>query len=222
MKKNKVKKIVKKSKTINEILKENNQGIKLDIGCGTRKQDGFVGMDIRKAPGVDIVQNLERFPWSLPDKSVSVATASHVLEHINPMLPDPKIVALINLLKTKKILSDKEIKDYIGEYDHFGTFIRFMNEVWRILKTKGRFAFVVPYAGSPGFFQDPTHINAINEATLAYFDPLDLSGLWSIYKPYPWKVVQSSWNNGGNLEVILEKRLIDKNYQPDLETYEKK
>jgi len=215
MKKVKIKKQIRKSKTIDEILKINNQGIKLDIGCGSRKQDGFVGMDIREAPGVDIVQNLEKFPWSLPDESISLATASHVLEHINPSLPDPKLVALINLLKTKKVLSDKEIKDYIGEYDHFGTFIRFMNEVWRILKPKGRFAFVVPYAGSPGYFQDPTHVNPISEATVAYFDPLDLSNLWTIYRPYPWKIVQNFWNNGGNLEVILEKRLIDSSYPPN-------
>lgn len=198
---------------VKKLLRENNLGIKLDIGCGENKQEGFIGMDVRPFKGVDIVQNLEKFPWILPDNSVSMAVASHVLEHINPALPDSKLVALINLLKEKKILNEKEIIENIGEYDHFGTFIRFMDEVWRILKPRGRFAFVVPYAGSIGYFQDPTHINPINEVTMAYFDPLDFSGLWRIYKPKPWKIISNTWNNGGTLEIVLEKRLIDKSYE---------
>ena len=200
--------------SIKKLLKDNNLGIKLDIGCGGNKRPGFIGMDIRAGEGVDIVQNLEQFPWPLPDESVSLATASHVLEHIKPTLPDPKLVSLINLLKDKKILSEKEIREYIGDYDHFGTFMRFMDEVWRILKPGAQFAFVVPYAGSQGFWQDPTHVNPINEVTLAYFDPLDTSGFYNIYKPKPWKIVPGtlSWNVHGFLEVVLEKRLIDKSY----------
>lgn len=208
-------KTIRDEKTsIKKLLKENNLGIKLDIGCGQNKNPGFIGMDIRPGPGVDIVQNLERFPWKLPNESVSFAVASHVLEHIKPTLPDAKLVALIDLLKTKKLLSDKEVAQYIGEYDHFGTFMRFMDEVWRILKPGGHFAFVVPYAGSQGYWQDPTHINPLNEVTLAYFDPMDRSGLYHIYKPLPWKIVPNtlSFNVHGFMEVVLEKRLIDKTY----------
>ena len=73
----------------------------------------------------------------------------------------------------------------------------------------------VPYAGSQGYFQDPTHCNPCNEVTWAYFDPLDRSGLWGIYKPKPWKIIADSlsWNVNGNMEVVLEKRLIDKSYE---------
>lgn len=215
VRKGKAKKVETKDSKIAKLLKEYNLGIKLDIGCGERKQEGFVGMDVRDVKGVDVVQDLEIFPWPFPDESVSMAVASHVLEHINPSLPDPKLVALINLLKAKNILSDEDIKNTVGEYDHFGTFIRFMNEVWRILKPGGRFAFVVPYAGSMGYWQDPTHVNPISEVTMAYFDPMDATHLWYIYRPYPWKIVTNTWNNFGNLEVVLEKRLIDKSYEPE-------
>lgn len=58
--------------------------IKLDIGCGGNKQDGFTGIDSRELPGVDIIWNLELFPWPLDEGSVSVAVASHVVEHIKP------------------------------------------------------------------------------------------------------------------------------------------
>lgn len=216
-KKNVTKKVLKKKKpTIAQLLKEKNQGIKLDIGCGAHKAgEDFVGMDVRPLPNVDIVHNFEQFPWPLPDGSVSLATASHVLEHVNPASTDPRLVGLVKLLKAKKLISDKEIKDYIGQYEVFGTFMTLMDEVWRVLQTNGRFAFVVPYAGSPGYWQDPTHVNPITEATLAYFDPMDRSGLWSIYKPKPWRIVSSSWSLGGHLEVILEKRLIDASYEPE-------
>lgn len=199
-----------KSRSTKALLKNKNLGIKLDIGCGESKQADFVGMDVRPGPGVDIVHNLERFPWPLPDESVSFAMASHVLEHIRPTMPDAKLVALIDLLKSKKVLSDKEIKAGIGEYDHFGTFMRLMDEIWRVLRVGAKFAFVVPYAGSQGYWQDPTHVNPINEVTLAYFDPADRSGFWHIYRPKPWRIVPNtlSFNVHGFLEVVLEKRAI--------------
>src|SRR5262245_6959710 len=58
--------------------------IQLDIGCGANKQPGFTGIDIRPLPGVDIVHDVEAFPWPLPDECVSQAVSSHLVEHINP------------------------------------------------------------------------------------------------------------------------------------------
>ena len=197
------KKSVKKASKIDVLLQKNNKGIHLDIGCGANKNEGFVGMDVRELPGVDIVHNIEQFPYPLPDECCSMVVASHVLEHINPGNTDTRLVGLFKMLIDKKVISKKDVEKYVGEFETFGTFIRLMNEIWRILKPGGRFAFVVPYAGSIGFFQDPTHLNPINSSTLAYFDPLDTSQLWYIYKPYPWKIFSNFWANTGNLEVIL-------------------
>jgi hypothetical protein len=69
--------------TISKIIRE-NAGIFLDIGCGANRQDGWVGMDIRPLPGVDIVHDVESFPWPLPDGCVKTAMASHLVEHLNP------------------------------------------------------------------------------------------------------------------------------------------
>lgn len=171
------------SKSIADLLEQNNQGIRLDIGCGNAKQKGFVGIDIRPLPGVDIVQDLEEFPWPLPDESVSFAMSSHVIEHINPAK---------------------------------GIFLQFMNEVWRIMKPDCQFASVMPYAGSPGYWQDPTHINGCTPATFAYFDPLTTgSSLYYIYEPAPWKVVTCTYDVVGNLEIVLEKRRDDISYHAD-------
>lgn len=63
---------------------KNSEGIRLDVGCGDGKQKGFVGLDIRPLPGVDIVWDLEQTPYPLPDECCRSIVASHVVEHINP------------------------------------------------------------------------------------------------------------------------------------------
>jgi SAM-dependent methyltransferase len=57
--------------------------LKLDLGCGTRKRDGFVGVDARAFAGVDQVIDLgdTSKPWPWDDASVDEVNASHVVEH---------------------------------------------------------------------------------------------------------------------------------------------
>lgn len=162
---------------IDELIKK--QGIRLDIGGGNSPQPGFINIDILPLPKVDIVWDIETTPWPLPDECVSMAMASHVLEHINPAK---------------------------------GIFINVMNEIWRVMKPGGQFAFVVPYAESFGMYQDPTHCNFINEATMAYFDPLHPSGFYNFYHPKPWKIIKQPFSRTGVLECLLEKRPMDKSY----------
>lgn len=96
-------------------------------------------------------------------------------------------------------------------------FIKFMDEVWRILKPDGQFAISTPYAMSMGYFQDPTHVNPCNEITWAYFDPLAISAygdgtLFRIYKPKPWRIDHLTYDPAGNMEVLLIKRREDRSY----------
>ena len=63
-----------------------HKGIRLDIGCGANKQKGFIGMDKRKLPGVDLVHDLEKFPYPLPNTVCQIIVASHIVEHIKPWL----------------------------------------------------------------------------------------------------------------------------------------
>jgi predicted SAM-dependent methyltransferase len=74
----------KRKSNLKRILKENNLGIKLDVGCGANKQAGFAGLDQRELPGVDIVHNAEIVPYPLPDGCCSTILCSHLLEHICP------------------------------------------------------------------------------------------------------------------------------------------
>lgn len=86
-------------------------------------------------------------------------------------------------------------------------FVKFMDEAWRIAKHKAKFMISTPFAGSYGYFQDPTHINPCNDATFWYFDPMKNRGhLYNVYKPKPWKIEAEAWDLQGNLEVVLSKR----------------
>jgi hypothetical protein len=81
----------------------------------------------------------------------------------------------------------------------------FINELWRIMKVGGQLAMSTPWAGSTGYYQDPTHCNPCNAATFQYFDPR--YPLYQVYKPKPWLIEKGfpTWQMNGSLEVILEK-----------------
>lgn len=84
--------------SIDELLKSKG-GIRLDVGCGRNKQDGFVGIDKRPVPEADIVHDLEVFPWPLPDNSCLTIIASHIVEHIKPWLQIDLFNELWRILK---------------------------------------------------------------------------------------------------------------------------
>ncbi|MEG4998382.1 FkbM family methyltransferase [Microcoleus sp. B4-D4] len=55
--------------------------LRVDIGCGDRKPDNFVGVDVCPGLGVDIVADLnQRFPF--PDNSVDELRAYDTIEHL--------------------------------------------------------------------------------------------------------------------------------------------
>lgn len=168
--------------SITALLAE-SAGIRLDIGCGANKQEGFVGLDMQPLEGVDIVWDVNLHPWPLPDGCALVAMCSHLVEHIPPCIVTAE-----------------------------GTrwpFLEFMDEVWRILRPGGEFAISCPHGFSSGFLQDPTHCNPINEATWAYFDPEEprTQGLlYGFYRPKPWRIKHLSWSPAANIEVVLVKR----------------
>jgi hypothetical protein len=56
--------------------------LRLDFGCGTRKREGFRGVDIRPFEGVDFVLNAGEDVWPWADASVDEAHASHFIEHL--------------------------------------------------------------------------------------------------------------------------------------------
>ena len=56
------------------------QGLKLNLGCGSRHFEGFVNVDKYGDP--DLRLDLETFPWPWQDDTVSEIFLFHVLEHL--------------------------------------------------------------------------------------------------------------------------------------------
>ena len=65
-------------------LFERKAGVRLDVGCGLSKQKGYIGLDIEPHPNVDIVHDVQVFPWPVPDSSCFQILMSHLWEHIEP------------------------------------------------------------------------------------------------------------------------------------------
>ncbi len=62
-----------------------NHFTRVDLGAGTTKQPGFIGVDRFPMPGIDVIADLDR-PLPFPDSSVDLVYASHALEHVKDLM----------------------------------------------------------------------------------------------------------------------------------------
>jgi len=74
-------------------MTEENKMRILDLGCGEHKTEGATGIDRRELPGVDVVHDVNVFPWPLPDNSFDRIVCSHVIEHLTDI---PAVMAEIH------------------------------------------------------------------------------------------------------------------------------
>lgn len=56
--------------------------VKIDLGCGPNKKEGFIGLDKIKFDGVDHVIDIGNERWPFDDESVDEAFSSHFVEHL--------------------------------------------------------------------------------------------------------------------------------------------
>lgn len=166
-----------------EQLIQERSGIRLDIGCGASKQGpDWVGMDIRALPGVDIVHDMESIPWPLPDGCVTIAVASHVVEHVNPAK-----FGFINWMnelwrvmrvdgKAALALPHGYSPGYLQDPTHCN-----------------------PCNETTWCYFDP-------------LEPNTGGMLYGIYRPKPWRIEFLSYDPSANIEVILVKRREDVSY----------
>lgn len=142
-----------KKKPTRKYTKSQPVSLKLSLGCGDNKPEGFKGVDLIKTASADYVIDLFKFPWKeFADESVDEIECSHFVEHIPH-----------------------------GDGFH-DPFFQFFDEIYRILKPaefdpnnpnipiKGFVNIVCPYYSSMRSWQDPTHQRAISEASFLYLN----------------------------------------------------
>lgn len=163
---------------------KSKQGIRLDIGGGNNPNPGFVNIDILPLPKVDIVWDLENTPWPLPDESVLMATASHVLEHINPH----KGVFINVMNEIWRVLKPEAQFAFVVPHASSHGYAQDPTHCNMINETTMHY-----------FDPDP--------------EGKTMGGqLYNFYRPKPWRIIKQYFNPEGNLEVLLEKRIEDPNY----------
>jgi SAM-dependent methyltransferase len=59
---------------------------RLNVGCGEDIKHGWVNLDFFAHNGVDVVHNLNKFPWPFKDNTFDELYASHILEHVDDLI----------------------------------------------------------------------------------------------------------------------------------------
>lgn len=59
--------------------------MKLNLGCGEFKKEGYLNVDVNPAVNPDLQYDLNQLPYPFPDNYFDIIEADHVLEHLaNP------------------------------------------------------------------------------------------------------------------------------------------
>jgi|SRR3989344_908317 len=65
---------------------ETGKKVKLNVGCGSKILAGYVNLDKFKIPGVDIVHDLEKFPYPFKKDSFEEIGCFMILEHMEDLV----------------------------------------------------------------------------------------------------------------------------------------
>jgi SAM-dependent methyltransferase len=115
--------------------------IKLNLGCGTRPLPWHRNVDIVQMPGVDVVCDLNKIPWTAIDD------------------PDDET------------FTDESADEITGFdiFEHIPDAIGFMTECARILKPDGILYLHTCFWQSENAFTDPTHVHFPTMRTFDYW-----------------------------------------------------
>ena len=121
--------------------------LKLNLGGGQYKEEGWTNIDIVDLPEVDIVHDLTKFPWPFKDESVDEIKSSHFIEHLDGETFIKMMEECYRILKKAEFSPDNPNQPIKGHMTH-----------------------IAPYYNSIRCWQDPTHKQAISESKFLYFN----------------------------------------------------
>lgn len=146
------------------------------LGGGEDPSPGFINIDIRKLPTVDIIHDLEKFPWPFPSNSVDLLVASHLVEHLQPHGG-----VFIDFMNEAWRICKNGASFMIAA--PYGTSTGFVQD---------------PSHCNP--------VNEVTWSYFDPFDKISNGILYRVYRPMPWEIVENEWSSEGNIEVLLKKR----------------
>lgn len=116
---------------------------KINMGAGTSAKyfPDWVNLDFIAAEGIDVVHNLNEYPYPFEDNSADMIQAIDVIEHLPPYIDGKPNVMM------------------------------FIEECHRILKAGGMLKIQTPHWQSKNLWIDPTHTRGFDEKSMDYFDP---------------------------------------------------
>lgn len=143
----------------------------LDLGCGMHKQDeNATGVDIVPGEGVDVVWDLESYPWPFEDEYADTVVMSHFWEHLNE--PIPFMNELYRVMKTggtailvspyyssARAWQDPTHKHAVSEHSFL-----YYNAGWRKKENLSHMAITCDFDFSFGFFFAEEWKNRSDEA----------------------------------------------------------
>jgi hypothetical protein len=142
---------------------------KLDLACGDgARTEGFFGIDIQPGKDVDYIMDLQKYPWDIESDSAEEVRCAHYLEHIKHDNVNLDLRDIIN--KSSNFDEFKELinsEEFIKPRDGL---IKFMNELYRIMKVGGKVTLISPYYSSDRAFGDPTHVRYMCDWSFFYFN----------------------------------------------------
>ena len=56
---------------------------KLNLGCGENIKDGYINLDFRQNDNIDVVHDLNNYPWPFKINSFNEIIAYNVIEHLD-------------------------------------------------------------------------------------------------------------------------------------------
>lgn len=158
--------------------------VKIDLGCGKNKRDGFLGVDARMFDGVDRYCDLSQTPWVF----------AKIVESNEPPPSAPgRIVSQGGEGWRWNVLGAEPIEANSVDEVHCSHFVEhltpagriaFINELHRVLKVGGSAAIITPHWASARAYGDLTH----------QWPPV--SEFWYYYLNAEWRKVNAPHNDG--------------------------
>lgn len=74
-------------------------GLRINLGCGNKRIEGFIGVDIGEGAAVDVRMSVSDYLRSLPDGAVQEVYSRHFLEHVEPQALRPLLLEIDRVLR---------------------------------------------------------------------------------------------------------------------------